>query len=118
MSSGYRGRDWDRRDRDQGYSNDKRGRDPSPRGVPRGYRDRDREGYRSPKYDSRSRSQSPRRDRSPYYGGPPSREIMMDGLPLDMVEEDVGHHLPSNTSLFQSRLAEPKCFVTVVSSFG
>ena len=96
MTSGNRAQtdahEWsNRRDQDDSrtYRDERRGRTPSPR--PRGgYRDRDREGYRSSAQNSRSRSQSPRRERSPYYGGPPSREIMMDGLPLDMVEEDVG----------------------------
>lgn len=46
------------------------------------YRDRDREGYRS-------RSRSPRYSRSRL--GQESREIMMDGLPVDMTEEDVRH---------------------------
>ena len=43
---------------------------------------------------SRSRPRSPRRDRSPFFGGPASREVILEGLPLDMVEDDVGHHLP------------------------
>ena len=90
-------RDWDNT---RARNEDRRGGTPPPRsGQYGGYRDRDREGYRSPGYESRSRSRSPQRDRSPYYGGPPSREIMMDGLPLDMVEEDVG--LPPNFNHLQ-----------------
>lgn len=73
----------------------RRGRSPSPRGAGRrDYRDRDREGFISHGRDSRSRSRSPRRDRSPFFGGPASREVILEGLPLDMVEDDVGHHLP------------------------
>ncbi|KLJ13854.1 hypothetical protein EMPG_11236 [Blastomyces silverae] len=66
------------------------------------YRDRDREGYRSPGYDSRSRSHSRSRSRSrsrsergrrrPYYGQE-SREIMMEGLPVDMNEDDILNEL-------------------------
>lgn len=82
-------REWAQRDRNQGYDTYRRGRSPSPRGRNGGYRDRDREGYRSSGYDSRSRSPSPRRDKVPYYGGPPSREVILEGLPLEMTEEDV-----------------------------
>ncbi|OBT79315.1 hypothetical protein VF21_01863 [Pseudogymnoascus sp. 05NY08] len=55
----------------------------SPRREGRGrYTDRDREGYRSPRRDySRSRSREP-------YGGPPSRTLIMDGLPVEMTQED------------------------------
>ncbi|KAL2373243.1 hypothetical protein RJ035_006011 [Blastomyces gilchristii] len=66
------------------------------------YRDRDREGYRSPGYDSRSRSHSRSRSgsrsrsqrgrRRPYYGQE-SREIMMEGLPVDMNEDDILNEL-------------------------
>ncbi|PGH00049.1 hypothetical protein AJ79_08320 [Helicocarpus griseus UAMH5409] len=66
------------------------------------YRDRDREGYRSPIYDSRSRSYSRGRSRSrsrsqrgphrPYYGQE-SREVMMEGLPVDMNEDDILNEL-------------------------
>ncbi|KZF20431.1 hypothetical protein L228DRAFT_250117 [Xylona heveae TC161] len=73
---------------------------PGPRrggaGSGRGtYFDRDREEYHSPSnyHDSRSRSQSPRRrrdrDRSPYFGGPPSRDVILEGLPQDMTEDDI-----------------------------
>ncbi|KAL4906771.1 hypothetical protein BDW74DRAFT_166921 [Aspergillus multicolor] len=83
----YQGRDRD----------DFRRRSRSPPRRPRhGYRDRDREDYRS---RSRSRSYSPSRSRSPRRGrshyGQGSREVMMDGIPVDMVEEDVGQLLPS-----------------------
>ncbi|KAE8148802.1 hypothetical protein BDV25DRAFT_11957 [Aspergillus avenaceus] len=68
-------------------------RSPPRRGRP-AYRDRDREGYRSPGYGSRSRShsrsRSPRRGR---YHGQESREVMMDGLPVDMAEEDITNEL-------------------------
>ncbi|KAL3464315.1 hypothetical protein BJX64DRAFT_94859 [Aspergillus heterothallicus] len=57
-----------------------------------GYRDRDREGYRSrSRSRSYSRSRSPRRDR-PHHGQE-SREVMMDGLPVDMTEEDISKEL-------------------------
>src|SRR5947208_10927697 len=82
----------------------RRGRSRSPRRHSRGgYRDRVREGYRSPRYDSRnrSRSRSGGRTRSPYLGGPPSRDVILEGLPIDMGEDDVGHH-PSS-SLFPER---------------
>lgn len=83
------------------------------RGRDAGYRDRDREGYRSPpSYDMRysrsrshSRTRSRTRSRSRSYSrsqskgrrharplrhyGTESREIMMEGLPVDMTEEDV-----------------------------
>ncbi|PWY68519.1 hypothetical protein BO94DRAFT_560923 [Aspergillus sclerotioniger CBS 115572] len=72
-------------------------RSPPRRGRP-AYKDRDREGYRSPGYRSRSRSysasrsRSPRRSRQPHFGHE-SREVMMDGLPVDMVEEDITNEL-------------------------
>ncbi|EAS31865.1 RNA-binding protein [Coccidioides immitis RS] len=68
-----------------------------------GYRDRDREGYRSPTYHSRSRSRSRARShtrsrsrshrrRPPHYGIE-SREVMMEGLPVEMNEEDISNEL-------------------------
>lgn len=88
----YRSRDRDDYRRRLSRSPPRRGRT--------AYRDRDRVGYRSPGYDSRSRSysrsRSRRRSRQPYFGQE-SREVMMDGLPVDMVEEDVGQHLPPLT---------------------
>lgn len=83
------------RDRDRRHDRYRRGRTPPPNDYVRTYRDRDREGYRSPSYNSRSRSRSPRRHKSPGYGGPPSREVILEGLPLDMIEEDVRQHLSS-----------------------
>ncbi|OAX83643.1 hypothetical protein ACJ72_01992 [Emergomyces africanus] len=77
-------------------------RSPGPRRGRSSYRDRDREGYRSPVYDSRSRSysrsRSPSRSRShrgprrPYFGQE-SREIMMEGIPVDMNEDDILNEL-------------------------
>ncbi|KKZ60702.1 hypothetical protein EMCG_04629 [[Emmonsia] crescens] len=77
-------------------------RSPARRRGRTSYRDRDREGYRSPGYDSRSRShsrsQSQSRSRSqrgpqrPYYGQE-SREVMMEGLPVDMNEDDILNEL-------------------------
>ncbi|KAG0650519.1 putative RNA-binding [Hyphodiscus hymeniophilus] len=56
----------------------------SPRREGRGrYTDRDREDYKSPPRD-RSRS------RSPYYGASPNRNVILEGLPLEMTQEDVG----------------------------
>ncbi|KAL5332853.1 hypothetical protein BJX70DRAFT_91203 [Aspergillus crustosus] len=67
----------------------------SPTRRPRhNYRDRDREGYRSRSRSrsySRSRSRSPRRSRAHY--GQESREVMLEGLPVDMAEEDVSKEL-------------------------
>lgn len=86
--SRYRSRDLDEPRRRSSRS--------TPRRPRHGYRDRDREGYRSRSRSrsySRSRSRSPRRGR-PHYGQE-SREVMMDGLPVDMAEEDVGQLLPS-----------------------
>jgi hypothetical protein len=58
------------------------------------YLDRDREGYRSP---SRSRSRSNSRsggEQSPWRGGVPSRDVIMEGLPVDLLEQDVGFPSP------------------------
>ncbi|OQE13682.1 hypothetical protein PENFLA_c044G01911 [Penicillium flavigenum] len=54
------------------------------------YKDRDREGYRSAS-DNRSRTRSPRRGQS--HMGQVSREVMMDGLPVDMAEEHIATEL-------------------------
>ncbi|KAI9821495.1 MAG: hypothetical protein M1832_003343 [Thelocarpon impressellum] len=82
------GRDWDAR-RGHGRDDRRRGRSLSPQ--QRAYRDRDREGYRSPTRDDGTRSGSrPRhRSRSPYYGGVPSRDVIMEGLPVDLKEDDI-----------------------------
>ncbi|KAI4204202.1 MAG: hypothetical protein LQ350_001393 [Teloschistes chrysophthalmus] len=92
------------RDESRGYNDNWRDRPRSPDARRRGYVDRDREGYQSPVYNgrsvSRSRSRSPqRRDRSPYFGGPPSREVIMEGIPLDISEEDVRHHFLAKSTL-------------------
>lgn len=71
-----------------------------PRAEGRGrYNDRDREGYRSPQYRgsrsrSWSRSRSRSQSRSPYYGAPPSRTIILEGIPMNMTQEDVGYPFP------------------------
>lgn len=78
---GYQGHD-----RDDYRRRDSR---PSPRRGRNTYKDRDREGYRSGSY-SRSRSRSPRRGQSHF--GQVSREVMMDGLPVDMTEEHVSYY--------------------------
>ncbi|RAL12210.1 putative G-patch domain protein [Aspergillus homomorphus CBS 101889] len=86
------------RSRDRDDFRRRSSRTPPPRRGRPAYRDRDREGYRSPGYASRSRSysrsrsRSPRRSRHSHYGQE-SREVMMDGLPVDMVEEDVSNEL-------------------------
>ncbi|KAL2008987.1 hypothetical protein VTN00DRAFT_7181 [Thermoascus crustaceus] len=86
----YRGRDRDDYRR-------RTSRSPPPRRGRPAYRDRDREGYRSPGYRSHSRSYSRSRSRSPRRGRPPygqeSKEVMMEGLPVDMAEEDISHEL-------------------------
>ncbi|KAJ5377558.1 uncharacterized protein N7496_004967 [Penicillium cataractarum] len=87
------------RDRDAGAHYDNRDREDywhrsPPRRGRQGYRDRDREGYRSPDYNhggSYSRSRSPRRGQSGF--GPESREIMMEGFPMDMTEDDIADEL-------------------------
>ncbi|KAJ5738476.1 G-patch domain protein [Penicillium malachiteum] len=68
-------------------------RSPYSRQGRQSYRDRDREGYRSPGYSrSRSRSRS-RNGRGRPHLGQESREIMMEGFPIDMTEEDIGVEL-------------------------
>jgi len=66
----------------------------SPRREGRGrYADRDREGYQSPRERSRSRS--------PYFGGSANRNVILEGLTVDMTQEDVGrpiHILPILTA--------------------
>ncbi len=52
------------------------------------YTDRDREDYKSP---PRHRSRS----RSPYFGAPPNRNVILEGLPLEMAQEDVGRPVPT-----------------------
>ncbi|OKO97297.1 hypothetical protein PENSUB_10091 [Penicillium subrubescens] len=77
--AGQQYEDWDR--------DDYRHRSPPRRGR-QGYRDRDLEGYKSPDY---SRSRSPRRGQSGF--GPESREIMLEGFPVDMTEDDIRDEL-------------------------
>ncbi|CAG8936531.1 unnamed protein product [Penicillium salamii] len=80
------------RDRDpgpgfRGYGRDDYRRRDSrspPRRGRHSYKDRDREGYRS---GSHSRSRSPRRGQP--HPGNESREVMMEGFPLDMTEDDI-----------------------------
>ena len=100
-------REYQALDRDDYPRHSSRSPQPPRRGRT-GYRDRDREDYRSPSYDnhsrsysrshsrpnSRNRSRGQRSGRGPYYGQE-SREIMMEGLPVDMVEDDVGILIPS-----------------------
>ncbi|KAI3154193.1 hypothetical protein CBS147325_1285 [Penicillium roqueforti] len=79
---GYRGHDRDDNRRRTSRSSPHRGRN--------AYKDRDREGYRSAS-GNRSRSRSPRRGQPNM--GQVSREVMMDGLPVDMTEEDIATEL-------------------------
>ncbi|KAH6671756.1 hypothetical protein B0J14DRAFT_80316 [Halenospora varia] len=72
------------------YERSGRARSKSPRREGRGwYTDRDREGYRSP----RSRS------RSPYFGGAPNRNVILEGLPIDMTQEDILNELQHSLRL-------------------
>lgn len=76
---------------ERGYD---RTRSRSPRRENRGrYTDRDREGYRSPVRGGRSLSPAP------YHSEPPNRTIILEGLPLELTQEDVGR--PILTSLHQ-----------------
>ncbi|CZR58454.1 related to RNA binding motif protein [Phialocephala subalpina] len=66
---------------DRHHNYDRR-RSRSPRREGRGrYTDRDKEDYRSP---SRDRSRS----HSPYFGGPPNRNVILEGIPLEWTQED------------------------------
>ncbi|TVY81410.1 putative RNA-binding protein [Lachnellula suecica] len=56
------------------------------------YADRDREEYRSP---PRNRSRS----RSPYFGGPPNKSVILEGLPMDMTQEDILQELQQSYGL-------------------
>ena len=85
-------------ERERGYE-----RSRSPRREGRGrYTDRDREDYQSPPRD-RSRS------RSPFYGAPPNRNVILEGLPMEMTQEDVGcpilTPLPISHNQFNSPLS-------------
>ncbi|TVY23135.1 putative RNA-binding protein [Lachnellula hyalina] len=86
--AGERMNESDRYQRDERDGNGHgRERSRSPRWEGRGrYTDRDREGYRSP---PRNRSRS----RSPYFGGPPNRNVILEGLPTDMTQEDILNEL-------------------------
>lgn len=77
---GYRSNDRDDYRRRTSNSSPHRGRNT--------YKDRDREGYRSAS-GNRSRTRSPRRGQP--HMGQVSREVMMDGLPVDMTEEHVSY---------------------------
>ncbi|CAG8898809.1 unnamed protein product [Penicillium egyptiacum] len=79
---GYRSHDRDDYRRRNSRSSPHRGRNT--------YKDRDREGYRSAS-GNRSRTRSPRRGQS--HMGQVSREVMMDGLPVDMTEEHISAEL-------------------------
>jgi hypothetical protein len=97
-------KNWDQQ-RDSSFDRDRPPRDrlsPSPRRGRNAYRDRDREDYRSPSYDSRSRSRSrgSRDDKHSSMGGPPSKEIIMEGLAAYLTEDDVRSLHPTRTKAF------------------
>ncbi|PVH74065.1 hypothetical protein DL98DRAFT_594475 [Cadophora sp. DSE1049] len=79
---------------DRGYD-----RSRSPRGRAR-YTDRDREGYQSPR---RERSRS----RSPYFGAPPNRNVILEGLPFDWTQEDVGRPISTLLRILNSNPLSP-----------
>ncbi|KAL8651214.1 MAG: hypothetical protein Q9210_003386 [Variospora velana] len=94
------------RDDPRQYSDTRRGRSPSMNNYRHGYQDRDREDYRSPEYYDQSRSRNrtptgPRRDRSPLGGGHPSKEIIMEGIPLDLSEADVTEQVKQGYNVAQ-----------------
>ncbi|KAJ5548863.1 G-patch domain protein [Penicillium frequentans] len=64
-----------------------------PRRGRQSYRDRDREGYQSPEYSgNRGISRSRSRHGQSHFG-PESREIMLEGFPADMTENDIENEL-------------------------
>ncbi|KAG9243575.1 hypothetical protein BJ878DRAFT_535134 [Calycina marina] len=75
--------------RDDNYKrHDRHERSQSPRREGQGrYRDRDQEGYSSPRRRSRTRS------RSPYFGAPPNRTVILEALPINMTQEDILNEL-------------------------
>ena len=76
-----------RKDRHNNHHEHEYERSRSPRRDGRGrYTDRDQEGYESPRDRSRSRS--------PYFGAPPNRTVILEGLPLSMTQEDVRNPIP------------------------
>ena len=100
---------------------DRRDRSPSP-GInyddqPTRIRGRPRP-VSSAEYKKSSESPSPPRDRSPFYGGPPSREVILEGLPLDLTEEDVGHLLPTSFPIVRAE----QCYLSpphnLIANFG
>lgn len=60
------------------------------------HRHRNRQDYQSPERNARSGPSSPGRGtHPPYYGGEPSRDVILEGLPADVLENDVRHHSPA-----------------------
>ncbi|KAI9889279.1 MAG: hypothetical protein M1814_005654 [Vezdaea aestivalis] len=91
--SQWRGNDSRRYD-----SRNRHGRSRSRSRSPRhSYRDRDHENYRSPR--RRSRSPSQQRERRTLLKGPPSKDLIMEGIPVDMTEDDIKDELRTNYSL-------------------
>lgn len=79
---------YDRRPRRRSFS---RSRSRSPQRVDRRYRDRDAPSYRSsPERNVSNRTSSPQpKPDSPLAVVPPSKEVILEGLPEDMLEDDV-----------------------------
>jgi hypothetical protein len=96
----------DRLERERGYE---RSRSPQREGRER-YTDRDREDYQSPPRD-RSRS------RSPFYGAPPNRNVILEGLPMEMTQEDVGHPILTPCGFSQPIQFFPKCSLSIYLEF-
>ena len=109
---------WDRR-RDSSFDRNRPPRDrfsPSPRRGRNSYKDRDREDYHSPSYDSRSRSRSrsPRDDRKSSMGEPPSKEIIMEGLAAHLTEDDVRSLHPTQTKAYLFSVARLVVFHEII----
>lgn len=95
----YRGRDArqspppDRRAFAKGRGEDAHADGYPRRGEQHDYLDRDRDGYRSPRYGSPTWARS--RSRSPHRSLPPNREVILEGLPPHLTEDDVrSYHIP------------------------
>lgn len=99
-------RHWDERRDERSYE-----RSRSPRREGRGhYTDRDREGYTSPRRE---------RSRSPYFGGAPNRNVILEGLPMEWTQEDVGRPISTSLRTFQHTQTQfyPKCTFSNVESW-
>lgn len=86
----------------------------SPPMPERRYRDRDAPEYHSSSDHSIQRTSSPRKpasprkqDSLPKYGAPPSQEVILEGLPEDMTEDDVRNPLHLLCSFFTTPSISP-----------